>query len=130
MFDQTGRVLLIQRKDNRLWAMPGGVLEVGETPAQGTKREVWEETGIKVDVIALSGVYDSRLLGTRSASQLYQLVFICTPCDANAEPSTSTETLDARWYAQDRLPDLSPGHDKPLTDACRRWNGTLHEAVF
>jgi ADP-ribose pyrophosphatase YjhB (NUDIX family) len=31
-----GRILLIQRKDDGLWAMPGGILEVGETQAEGS----------------------------------------------------------------------------------------------
>src|SRR4051812_46646689 len=49
VFEEHGRILLIQRKDNGLWAMPGGDLEVGETPAEGVCREVWEETGITVE---------------------------------------------------------------------------------
>jgi hypothetical protein len=35
VIDDVGRILLIQRADNGLWAMPGGALEVGETPAEG-----------------------------------------------------------------------------------------------
>src|SRR4051794_37529911 len=33
VFNARGEILLIQRKDNQLWAMPGGGFEVGETPA-------------------------------------------------------------------------------------------------
>ena len=39
IFDHEYRILLIQRKDNGLWAMPGGDFEVGETPAEGACRE-------------------------------------------------------------------------------------------
>src|SRR5882757_5824408 len=31
VFDDDGRLLLIQRADNHRWALPGGALEVGET---------------------------------------------------------------------------------------------------
>jgi NUDIX domain/Hydrolase of X-linked nucleoside diphosphate N terminal len=48
IFNSHGSILLIQRKDDRLWAMPGGVLEVGETPAEGACREAWEESGLEV----------------------------------------------------------------------------------
>ena len=48
LFDAQGRVLLMQRSDNRLWAMPGGMVEVGETAAQAAEREFWEETGVHV----------------------------------------------------------------------------------
>ena len=33
IFNARGEILLIQRKDDQLWAMPGGGFEVGETPA-------------------------------------------------------------------------------------------------
>ena len=33
IIDDNGRILLIRRSDNKMWAMPGGLLEVGETPA-------------------------------------------------------------------------------------------------
>ncbi|HMN26753.1 MAG TPA: NUDIX hydrolase N-terminal domain-containing protein, partial [Caldilineaceae bacterium] len=46
IIDAAGRILLIQRADNGLWAMPGGAFEVGETPAEGAVREALEETGV------------------------------------------------------------------------------------
>ena len=45
VIDDQARILLIRRADNGLWAMPGGVLEVGETAAEGVVREALEETG-------------------------------------------------------------------------------------
>src|SRR5690349_21365541 len=72
IIDDAGRILLIRRADNSLWAMPGGGLEAGETPSQGAVREALEETGITCEPIALIGVYDSRFCGTPSLYQLYQ----------------------------------------------------------
>ncbi len=40
VFDEQKRILLIQRADDRRWAMPGGGCDVGEAPATGTAREV------------------------------------------------------------------------------------------
>ena len=42
VIDDEGRILLIRRADNGLWAMPGGALEVGETPTDGVLREAFE----------------------------------------------------------------------------------------
>jgi len=39
------------------WNLPGGVLKYGETPWEGVIREVLEETGLKVEVTRLTGVY-------------------------------------------------------------------------
>jgi ADP-ribose pyrophosphatase YjhB (NUDIX family) len=130
IFDAHGRILLIQRDDNRLWAMPGGAFEIGETPAEGTCREAREETGLDVDPIKLSGVYDSRRAGTRLPFHLYHFVFLCRPRDTNAQPRLSNETLDVRWYQQNQLPPLSPGHQRRILDAFRRLTGELPDAVF
>ena len=39
VLDDAGRVLLIQRTDNDLWAVPGGAQEVGETSTEATVRQ-------------------------------------------------------------------------------------------
>ena len=130
IINEAGEMLLIQRKDDQLWAMPGGLLEVGETPAEGTCREVWEETGIEVEALALIGVYDSRLCGSRTTAHLYQLVFLCRPVEAVPRPVVTTETLNVGWFAADNLPPLSPGHVVRIPDAFRYWQGVLTKSVF
>jgi ADP-ribose pyrophosphatase YjhB (NUDIX family) len=46
--DDGGRVLLVRRSDDGRWAMPGGWVEPGETPAEAAVRETLEETGLVV----------------------------------------------------------------------------------
>ena len=116
--DGDGRILLIQRSDDGLWAMPGGGFHMGETPAEGVAREAREEAGLVVAVDGLVGVYDSRLCGALSEIQLYQFVFLCRVVD-ECEPTTPDETLDRRWFARGELPDLSPGHDVRVPDVFR-----------
>jgi 8-oxo-dGTP pyrophosphatase MutT (NUDIX family) len=130
VFNDQGEILLIQRKDDQLWAMPGGGFEVGEAPAVAACREAWEETGLAVEPLALVGVYDSRFCGTRSNAHLYQFVFLCRPRDPDAQPALSNETLDVAWYAEADLPPLSPGHILRIADAFRYWRGELGGAVF
>lgn len=55
--DERGRVLLIQRSDNGLWALPGGTQDVGERLFETAEREVLEETGYRVKVVDLIGIY-------------------------------------------------------------------------
>ena len=125
VIDAAGRVLLIRRADNGLWAMPGGALEVGETPAEGVVRETLEETGVHCQAVALVGVFDSRLCGTLSRHHLYQFVFLCQPLDQESErPSHALEQLDARWFSEQALPaDIDPGHKSRLPQAFRAWHG-------
>jgi len=82
VIDDEGRALLIQRRDNGHWEPPGGILELNETPEEGVRREVFEETGLQVEVERLTGVYKNMSRG------IVALVFRCrhlggTPCMSN-----------------------------------------------
>jgi mutator protein MutT len=125
VIDDDGQILLIQRADNGKWAMPGGALEVGETPAQGVVREALEETGIHSQVVSLVGIFDSRLCGTISRHHLYQFVFLCRPLSKEAEPpSHALEVLSTRWFLEKELPeDIDPGHQSRIPEAFRVWRG-------
>src|SRR5438093_13780789 len=55
--DGQGRVLLHLRRDNQLWALPGGTMDIGETIEQTAIREVKEETGVDIEIVRLVGIY-------------------------------------------------------------------------
>jgi 8-oxo-dGTP pyrophosphatase MutT (NUDIX family) len=109
IIDERGRIRLIQRADDRLWAMPGGLFNMEETAAEGAAREAREELGVVVDVQELIGVYDSRLCGSLTQLQLYHFVFLCREV-ARVPAATPEEVLDSEWFAENELPPLSPGH--------------------
>jgi len=46
--DDQDRIVLIRRRDNDLWALPGGGMELGESIVDTAVREVKEETGLDV----------------------------------------------------------------------------------
>jgi len=129
VIDDAGRILLIRRADNGLWAMPGGGLEVGETPAQGVVREVLEETGVACEPVALVGVYDSRFCGTPSFYQLYQFSFLCRSLSNNEKisaPSHAHEVKDVQWFLEYELPgDIDPSHIGRIPEAFRVWHGDM-----
>ncbi|NUT12490.1 MAG: NUDIX hydrolase [Nonomuraea sp.] len=61
IFDASDRLLLVQRghpPGEGLWSVPGGRLEPGETDAAGLRREVLEETGLRVEVGRLAGTVE------------------------------------------------------------------------
>jgi 8-oxo-dGTP pyrophosphatase MutT (NUDIX family) len=86
---EDGRLLAIRRADNGTWELPGGVLELAESPEEGVAREVWEETGIRVDVDELTGVYKNTARG------IVALVFRCKP--SGGTERTSAESLAVDW---------------------------------
>ncbi|MDD7938680.1 NUDIX hydrolase [Actinomycetospora lutea] len=93
--DDQDRVLVIQRRDNGHWEPPGGVLELGERPEAGVEREVLEETGVRVEVLRLSGVYKNMRKG------VVALVFRCRPL-VGIERAT-LESRQARWVSKAEL---------------------------
>ncbi|WP_420630940.1 NUDIX domain-containing protein [Candidatus Leptofilum sp.] len=57
IMDKNGRILTIQRQDNKAWALPAGYCDLGENVAQTAVREAFEETGLAVELERLLGVY-------------------------------------------------------------------------
>ncbi|MBP0460836.1 NUDIX hydrolase [Streptomyces montanisoli] len=92
---EDGRVLTIQRADNGTWEPPGGVLELTESPEDGVRREVYEETGIKVHVERLTGVYKNTSRG------IVALVFRCRP--EGGHESLSDESTAVEWLHPDEI---------------------------
>lgn len=103
-----GKLLLIRRHDDGLWALPGGLVEVGETLAEAAERELQEEVGIEGRAIRLLGIFDSRRSQSRTKAQLYHAVFQVEA--DHAEPATSPEATAVGFFAEDGLPPLSAGH--------------------
>jgi 8-oxo-dGTP pyrophosphatase MutT (NUDIX family) len=52
-FDADGRLLLQQRVDDGTWSLVGGLLEIGESPEAGMRREAAEEVGLQVGDLEL-----------------------------------------------------------------------------
>ncbi|MGH3766508.1 MAG: NUDIX hydrolase [Pseudonocardiaceae bacterium] len=107
--DPAGRLLMIRRTDNDLYAIPGGGQEVGETIAQTVVREVSEETGITVDIMGLIGVYSNPAhviaFSDGEVRQEFSLCFRARPIEG--ELRTSSESKEVRWVEPVELDDLN-----------------------
>ncbi len=124
-----GCILLIRREDNGLWAMPGGVTDVGETWAQSAERELHEEAGVEGAATQLLGVFDSRLWGSRAKYHVYSSVWLVEVSD-DQTPVAGPETTGVGFFEEDDLPDLSPGHIRRIPMAFRLTRGDVPVPYF
>jgi 8-oxo-dGTP pyrophosphatase MutT (NUDIX family) len=97
--DVQGRVLMIHKTDNDLWALPGGGHEIGESIAETVVREVKEETGYDVEVTGLSGTYTNpgHVMAYEDGEVRQQFSIAFTARLVGGEARTSSESSRVEW---------------------------------
>lgn len=99
-----GRWLLVRRADTRMWALPGGTLEWGETLHSAATRELQEEAGVEQPQLgSLLGVYSAPERDLRFHALTVIVGATVTP--PNAPPKNPLEVLEVRLFADHELPD-------------------------
>lgn len=103
-----GQLLLTLRADNGQWAPVTGILDPGEDPAVGARREALEETGVEVSVDRLASVSVSpRITHANGDLGVYlDLTFACSWVSGEARVADD-ENTDVRWWPVDALPPMS-----------------------
>ncbi len=107
------RIVLIRRKHPPPgWAIPGGFVEEGETAESAAVRESLEETGLRVTLTALLGVYSDPARDPRRHT--ISTVYVGR---AEGAPTGGDDAAEARLFGEDELPSpLAFDHAKILAD--------------
>src|SRR5712691_6978932 len=115
------RVLLAHRRDIDWWNLPGGGMEVGETVDETLHREVYEETGLEVEIEQLVGVY------SKPQKQEVVLTFRCHV--TGGVPSATEETRECRYFTPQNLPtNTLPKHRQRVEDALLKQQSAIIRA--
>lgn len=92
-----GRILVLQRKDNGAWGVPGGWADFDESPFETAKRETLEEAGLDVEPAGYIGIASKT---PRSHLGWVSQVNICvaiTPVSSEVKITLSHEHTDYKW---------------------------------
>jgi len=101
------KILLAKERSDERWTLPGGWADVGESPTEKIKREVFEETGYKVIVQRLIAIKDRNLHSYKPqyANHVYKLFFLCDLIGGHAKENI--EISKVAFFKQNGLPQLS-----------------------
>jgi len=110
VFDGTGRVLLARHSNGGVWVAPGGAIDPDESPADAVVRELWEETGLHVEPVALLGVFGGPAFRVRYANGdetgYVMAVFECRIL-AGTPAADGEEVLELRFVDVDEIGTLA-----------------------
>lgn len=105
---EDGRIVLVQRRDNRQWSFPGGFVDWGETLTETVHRELTEETGLQV-------LKMGRLVGIYSAPdrdpRLHSICVVIEAQVAGDYRMQETEILDIKAFSPEQILQDQLSHD-------------------
>lgn len=108
IFDNEGRILLQKRADDHTWCVPGGNMELGETPEQAARREAFEETGLVLGEMAffsiVSGEEGHHIYPNGDEVYALDVNYVCYDFSGELRPQED-EVLDMRFFGMKELPD-------------------------
>jgi 8-oxo-dGTP pyrophosphatase MutT (NUDIX family) len=107
--DDARRVLLAKHSATASWVLPGGAVEPGETPADAALREMWEETGLRIRLTRLVGLFGGSefVVNYRNG---HRTSYVMAVFEASAEEATAapdeTELLELRFVSDEEARSL------------------------
>ena len=110
--DAGGIILIKRAKEPFGWAIPGGFVDYGEPLEDAARREAWEETSLKVELLRQLGAYSAPDRDPRHHT--LSVVFLAR---AQGKPEARDDALEVGVFTEEDLPSpLAFDHAKILAD--------------
>ena len=121
--EDRSQILLIKRRDVPVWVLPGGGIDLGESPETAVIREMEEETGLKVKISRKIAEY-SPLCRLARFTHFYE-------CEAlEGTPQTGDETADIQFFSLKDLPKrVPPPYPDWIEDATNSYPSLLKKEI-
>lgn len=100
------KILMVRETIDDNWSVPGGWADVGLTPFENAKKEVFEESGLEVEPVRILAVLDKK--HHNHPPDLYDIYKIFVLCEERGGGlQNGMETSDTGFFGIDELPTLS-----------------------
>jgi len=107
VLNEKGQILMVRESMDGRWSIPGGWTDIGFSPKEVVEKEVFEETGLKVNAKRLMAVWDKKCHPHPPAAyHIYKMVFWCE-AQVFAPLKNAFDILDVRFFDLNDLPELS-----------------------
>lgn len=105
--------LLLQKRSDGLWGVPGGFMELGESTEEAGRREIFEETGLEIGRLDLAGVFSGKEHHVKlpNGDEFYPvtIAYISTEMKGGVLQADGQETTEAKFFNVNELPEgLNP----------------------
>lgn len=112
VINEKGQILL-QKRPNGIWGIPGGLLELGESTEEAGRREVKEETGVEIGTLQLLHVFSGKQYFVKlpNGDQFYPVTIAYVSKDIKNSTINvdGIESIDAKFFHPRKLPEnVSP----------------------
>lgn len=127
IFDEQGRILLMDRADGSGWCLPCGWVEPNERPLDTAVRETREETGLEVRIRRLVGVFSRPANKVSGIHAMSAVVHLCEV--VGGDLTLSDEGLGLRYWSLEDVPRWATDHEKKARAAHAMWSSEATEAI-
>ena len=131
VFNEHGKILLVQEKADNRWSMPGGWSDISYSPKEVAEKECMEEAGLKVKAKKLLAVIDKQKQNMPPTFEYtYKIMLLCEK--QGDDISTGSETDDVGWFSENELPELStPRNNRKMIQMMfEYYRGERNEPYF
>jgi 8-oxo-dGTP diphosphatase len=119
-------ILLIQMKKppfEKMWALPGGLLEDNETTIGGAKRILDMQTGVHDVYLEQLKTFDD--VDRDPAGRVVSVAHFALLPDPDLELTTTEKYMDVKWWPVKKLPKLAYDHKVIVKEATERLAGKI-----